>query len=111
MICDRSSEPFNYEISLEERLLLKYGESLEKVNDEVWIIPGGHQTINVEENIYEYISVAIPMKKLHPKFGDDDSEGLELIYSSGESLEEDNSSEETTDPRWEALKKLKNSEN
>lgn len=111
LICDRSSEAFDYGIDLSEQLILKYGEEFDKVNEEVWVIPSNFQTINVEEIIYEYIGVAIPMKKLHPKFGEDDSEGVELVYSSADESSDDESEETTNDPRWDILKKLKNSEN
>ena len=43
------------------------------------------------------------MKKLHPKF-QDESDDDEMIYISDA---DEQSQEESTDPRWEALKKLK----
>lgn len=107
LTCDRSLEEFDYAIDLDQKLILKYGEVFDDNNEEIWVIPDSTQTFNVERNIFEFINVAIPMKRLHPKFNDEDSEDIELVYSSEpeESIEIE---EETTDPRWAALKDLKN---
>ncbi len=108
LVCDRSTEVYMHSLDLKERLILKYGEEFDDSNDEVWIIPQGIQQLNVMRNIAEFINVAIPMKRLHPKFGEDDAEGMELIYTSD--LEEDEV-EQTTDPRWAALQQLKDLKN
>jgi uncharacterized protein len=110
LTCDRSLEKFMFPIDLKERLILKYGQELDDSNDDVWTIPEGLQVFNVKRNVLEFINVAVPMKRLHPKFGEDDAEGMELIYTS-ESLSDGSSSEEEIDPRWAALKELKNSKN
>lgn len=108
LICDRSLEEFNFPLAIKERLILKYGDELDDSGDDVWIVPYGIQTFNVKRNILEFINVAIPMKRLHPKFREDDAEGMELIYSSEDEIE---SQEEDVDPRWAALQQLKNSKN
>tara|TARA_R110000868_G_scaffold367277_2_gene630247 strand:+ start:515 stop:1057 length:543 start_codon:yes stop_codon:yes gene_type:complete len=108
LICDRSLEEFKFPLAIKERLILKYGDELDDSGDDVWIVPYGIQTFNVKRNILEFINVAIPMKRLHPKFGEDDAEGMELIYSSEDEIE---SQEENVDPRWAALQQLKNSKN
>lgn len=108
LICDRSLEEFNFPLAIKERLILKYGEELDDSGDEVWVVPYGIQTFNIKRNILEFINVVIPMKRLHPKFGEDDAEGMELIYSSEDEIE---SQEEDIDPRWAALQQLKNSKN
>jgi uncharacterized metal-binding protein YceD (DUF177 family) len=53
--------------------------------------------------MYEFIAVAIPIKKLHPRFRDEDGgdEAGKIVYRA--STEGDSS----VDPRWDALKKLK----
>ena len=108
LICDRSLEEFKFPLAIKERLILKYGEELDDSGDEVWIVPYGIQTFNVKRNILEFINVVIPMKRLHPKFGEDDAEGMELIYTSEDEIE---GREENIDPRWAALQQLKNSKN
>ncbi|MEQ6119578.1 DUF177 domain-containing protein [Reichenbachiella sp. MALMAid0571] len=109
LVCDRSLEEFMFPLAINERLILKYGDELDDSGDDVWIVPYGIQTFNVKRNILEFINVAIPMKRLHPKFGEDDAEGMELIYSSED--DESESQEEDIDPRWAALQQLKNLKN
>jgi uncharacterized protein len=107
LICDRSLEPFDLEINLDNKLILKYGEELDESDDEIWIIPDTTQIFNIERNIFEFINVAIPMKRLHPDLEADDSDETTLVYSSEVEEEPKEETEETVDPRWAALKNLK----
>jgi len=104
LVCDRSLEKFDYPLKFTKGLILKYGDEESELDDEIMIITRDKQRINVAQPIYEYISLAIPMKKLHPRFeGEDDTD--EMIYSSKQETEDNN--DEAVDPRWQALKKLK----
>lgn len=107
LTCDRSLEVFMHPVSLQERLLIKYGDENQSLDEEVEVIRNDTSSINIGGWIYEYITVAIPMKKLHPRYQDeaDENEESELIYSTP--LEEP--TDEVADPRWEMLKKLKDS--
>jgi uncharacterized metal-binding protein YceD (DUF177 family) len=112
LICDRSLEPFDYPIGIKENLILKYGEEFDDSRDDIWVIPNVQESIDLEIIIYQYLSLAVPMKKLHPDFeGQDDEEGFELVYSSEADEPMKEESEETVDPRWAALKNIKNLEN
>lgn len=107
LICDRSMENFDYPVALSEKLILKYGDEFDDSRDDFWVIPSTQQRINVEQILYEFLSLAVPMKKLHPKFQDEDEEGLEFVYSSEDEIVEEEE-EKKTDPRWDALKNIKN---
>ena len=102
LVCDRSLEKFNHELIIDEEIVLKYGEEAKVISEEIEIITSNTQRINVANYLYEFISVSIPMKKLHPRFADE-SEKNQIIYSSN-----DETKESDTDPRWSELKKLKN---
>ncbi len=107
LICDRSLESFMFPIKKEETLMIKFGEEDIELSEEIISIQRDTQQINVAQNIFEYLTVAIPMKRLHPKFNDEDEDETDsLIYSSDEDQEEVD--QESIDPRWEALKKLNN---
>lgn len=112
LICDRTLEPFDYPLDIDQKLILKYGEEAEELTDEIEIISRNSQHINVAQYIYEFIGLAIPMKKLHPKLAQaeyqENEEGI-LVYSSGEAATDDESAEanEAIDPRFDILKKLK----
>jgi uncharacterized metal-binding protein YceD (DUF177 family) len=108
LVCDRSLEPFYYPIKLQKNLILKFGEEEEDLDgDEIIFIPWNTQTIQLEQYIYEFLSLEVPIKKLHPRYLNEDSSEEEiLIYSS--SMESDNKEkeEDVIDPRWQKLKNL-----
>ena len=100
LICDRSLEHFDYPINVNQEVIYKYGDEEKELSENVFVILKDTQEINISDFLYEFITLEIPMKKLHPKFKDD-NDSDEMIYTSqGEK-------ESETDPRWEALKKLK----
>ncbi len=106
LICDRSLDSFDYPIDLEEQLIIKFGEENYTLSEDVIVIKNDTATLDVSEYIYEFISLAVPLKKLHPRFAEIEDEQPDLIYTSHEESEEEEN-KDTTDPRWEALKKLK----
>jgi uncharacterized protein len=116
LVCDRSLEKFNYPIKLDKKLIFKFADEFSELSDEILTIPKDTQKLNMAQYIFEFIGLAIPMKKLHPRFiTEDEHEDAEaiLIYStkkSTESEEEDNSSGDT-DPRWNILNNLKKNDN
>ena len=68
-------------------------------------------TVSLElgQYIYEFIALAIPLKKLHPRFQEEADEGDaegKIVYSSSAEPTETKNGEEI-DPRWNILKKLK----
>ena len=90
-------------------MIYKLGHGNEELSDEIMMIDKDSQVINIADLLFEFISLEIPMKKLHPRFvTDEETEGeLEAIYFSEEEEGESDDQEEETDPRWAALKKLK----
>lgn len=116
LICDRTLEPFIEPIHLQERVFYKFGEEAKELTDDVIVIPHGTATINVAHHIYDFISLSVPMKKLHPRFRNSEENALEnddeilLIYSSPvEGVDEEAHKDELIDERWQILKeKFKN---
>ncbi|MGJ3234805.1 YceD family protein [Marivirga sp.] len=105
LISDRSLEPFQYPIDIDKKLLYKYGEEEQELEEDVMVITKNTQVINVGHFIYETIALQIPLKKLHPDEIEEDEEHNEYVYidDAEEDIEEE---EEKIDPRWEALKNL-----
>ncbi|MEM6829171.1 MAG: DUF177 domain-containing protein [Bacteroidota bacterium] len=102
LTCDRSLEPFDYAVDASQELIYKFGDEDKELSDNMFVIRKDTQEVNIGRFLYEFISLEIPMKKLHPRFHDE-NETDELIYSSNKNDEKD----KDIDPRWEALKKLK----
>ncbi len=105
LICDRSLDGFDYDLETESEIVLKFGEEAGELSDQIEMIPFNTQMINVGKYIYEYISVAIPMKKLHPRYENDSMDDI-IVFSSKNEQEENSN----IDPRWSELEKLKNKE-
>jgi uncharacterized protein len=107
LICDRSLEPFDLPIATKRKIVFKYGDADEEISDEIVIIHRDTATLKLGQYIYEFIALAIPMKKLHPRFQQEDTDEStegKIVYSS-ETPDEDQG--ESIDPRWDILKKLK----
>jgi len=102
LVCDRSLEEFDYPLMIKKRVVFKYGEEPKEISDEIIIITKDQVQLDLGQLMYEFIALQIPMKKLHPRFSEDENKGG-VVYTS--STKEDN--DEKIDPRWEALKKLK----
>ncbi len=109
LTCDRSLEPFDYPIDTTRRMLFKYGEKDEEITDEIMTISRDTVSLELGQFIYEFIALAIPLKKLHPRFQEEADEGDaegKIVYSSSAEPTETKNGEEI-DPRWNILKKLK----
>lgn len=102
LICDLSVRPFDHEIQSRRELRMKFGDTEDELSDEIVIIPWDSKWINVAEYIYQFVLLEIPMKKIHPDLRT--QERPDVLYRT---QEEEIEEEETIDPRWEALKKLK----
>lgn len=107
--CDRSLEEFEYPFSTIEKLILKFGEHDEDLADGIKIINKNTQSLDLSHEIYELISLTIPMKKLHPKYTEeaDDINNEGFIVYSTENTNKENTENTAIDPRWAALKNLK----
>jgi uncharacterized protein len=102
LVCDRSLDEFDFPIDVSSRIIFKYGDEDKEISDEVVMIHRGTETLELGQFIYEFIALAIPMKKLHPRFEDEAGDEGGIVYTS----ETEEKKKEETDPRWEMLKKL-----
>jgi uncharacterized protein len=89
-------------------VIYKFGAEEKEIDDDVIQITRNHQIINLAQNIFELITIAVPMKKLHPRYDLEAEPDDELIYTTRDIEEESEDDSSEPDPRWEALKKLKN---
>jgi uncharacterized metal-binding protein YceD (DUF177 family) len=123
LTCDRSLEPFDEPLDLNEKVVYKYGPVEEEISEDIFMITKDTPSVNVAQLIYEYILLALPAKKIHPDYRtaedeeeDEDFESeVEYFVDEVEDeeeipLDEEESTEERVDPRWDILKNLKNKE-
>lgn len=103
LVCDITNAVFNHFISNDVKVLVKFGEEYDDSGEDVITIPRQDSAFNIAHLIYETIVLSVPMKKISPDVTEEDLELLET-FSPKEEKEEESTE---TDPRWEALKKLK----
>ena len=116
LICDRSLDKFTQEISIQEPYIYKFGDTRKVVAEDMEIIPFGVAEINIAQLIFDLVALSVPVKKLHPRYDEEEEEGGGYAYSTKTEAtakpeegaeEKSEDKEENVDPRWAALKSLK----
>ncbi len=109
LTCDRSLDEFDQPLDVAERLLVRFGDENKELDDDVLQITPDTQTLPLAQHLYDYIGLALPMKKLHPRFqneADDNPDApVKLIFSTRDENEAP-ADDEPADPRWAVLKNL-----
>ena len=111
--CDRCLDEMDQEIDTINRLVVRYGEEYSEETAELIIFPEDKRIISIAWYLYEFIVLNIPIKHVHDEIDKCNKEMIAkyLEYQAVDITDDekvDDSSEEYTDPRWDALKKLKN---
>lgn len=108
--CDRCGDDFTLPITSKDRIIVKIGESLvtEDEDEIIFLSPGAHE-IDISHPIYEMIILGLPNKRVHKNIEDCNQEVIARLAEFGviENPTKEEEKEEDTDPRWDALKKLK----
>jgi uncharacterized metal-binding protein YceD (DUF177 family) len=103
--CDRCLELFYIKVSCTNKLYVKQGKEWDDTDPEIIIMPVEQQHFDMSQFFYEFIHLALPIKRTHP----DDSKGNstcdpEMIRNLEDHLI---TGENNSDPRWDELRKLK----
>lgn len=69
--CDRTGELFNYPLHIERAVQFKLGETYQELDLDLYMIGREASYIEVAQHIYDFVHIAIPMKRLHPRFNED----------------------------------------
>ena len=119
LICDRCLDDLIFPIDTTYDITVKYGDDYNDDSDTVLEIPWSDNDLNVAYMLYDTVSLAIPIKHVHPlgkcnkamsailhkhnavKVDDFEQELLDSVD------DDDNASADApSDPRWDALKSL-----
>ena len=92
LTCDRSLDLFDFPVEIMQKMILKFSDHNEEITEELMLIDRNTQYINVAQDIFDFIGLQIPIKKLHPRFIKD-----EVTYESLMKKFEDEYKEEDTD--------------
>jgi uncharacterized metal-binding protein YceD (DUF177 family) len=109
--CDRCLGDVEIPIKTDNRLLITFGKTYSETSDEQITVSEEDGTINIAWFIYEFIVLALPMKRVH-KTGECDWEMTSKLREySVEQIDEDAADESEResariDSRWEALRNL-----
>lgn len=112
--CDVTNEPFDLPINSTMDMVVKFGDSFNDDNEELLILPHGAYEFNIAQYIYEMLVLAVPLKRVHPGVEDGSlsSDIIDKLKELQPGLDPETTQEnEQTDPRWDALKKLKTDNN
>jgi uncharacterized protein len=104
--CDRCLEMFFQPVYCENRLLVNFGKRIEDSDPDILSVPADEHELDLKQHIYEFIYLALPIKRVHPddKMGNSTCDPVMLKKLDEFIIEE----EIKIDPRWEELKKLMN---
>ena len=105
--CDTTNEPYDQIVDGQYHFVVKFGDEFNDDNEDILILPHGSHEINIRQYIYESIVLAMPTRRIHPGIEDGTlkSEILEKLEELSPKLEKE-TEKESTDPRWDDLKKL-----
>ncbi len=101
--CDRCLGEFDLPVAGKERLIVKFGNEPEGETDDILVIPDKEHELNISHHLYEFISLLLPFKKVHGE----DGQGNSLCDPEVIKVMDGHQEEPGADPRWDALKKLK----
>lgn len=106
VMCDRCGDPFDLPVWGENKLVVSLTNDRFDNENDIVAIPIDSAEIDVSQFLYEYISVLLPQRRIHP----DNAEGAsgcnpEAIKMLNKLAVQEQ--EKKTDPRWDALNKLK----
>lgn len=108
--CDLTNEPYDQEISDSYHFVVKFGDEYNDENEDLLILPHGSYEVNIQQYIYETAVLAVPSRRIHPgvKDGSLKSDILNKLeeLSPKPKGEEEKPEDNSTDPRWDSLKKL-----
>jgi len=105
LTCDRSLEIFDHDVEANYKIIYKVGIEENIVSEDSIIKPFDFDSreLDIEGEVRDTLLLNIPAKKIHPKFMDEYGNVTEFETKKfGEGAEDDN-----IDPRWNALKELK----
>jgi uncharacterized metal-binding protein YceD (DUF177 family) len=118
--CDRCLDDITMEVVSQNKLIVKFGREYSEESDEIVIIPEDDGEINIAWFLYEFVSLSLPIKKVHApgkcnrmmssklnkhktSSNDSDEDSDESTEDDAIVFEDDNSQ---TDPRWDGLKNI-----
>lgn len=112
MECDRCTDPIEVAVKGNYQLIYKFDTKESEDETLVTIYPEEFE-IDIQDSILEFVSVSLPSRSVHEE-GECNEEMIDLlseyvmVSTEENSVEDEEDDDEDIDPRWSALKGLKN---
>ncbi len=111
--CDRCLKDFDLEIESNENLVVKHGNPNESTDD-ILVIPEGIDEFELKQYLYEYITLAVPIRKVPCEKDSElykcDAKTLKSLNAISTAVEK-KEDVEMNNPMWEQLSKIKYNKN
>ncbi|GAB4427796.1 MAG: hypothetical protein OHK0039_46230 [Bacteroidia bacterium] len=110
VICDRCGNPYMHPIDETQRIIYAFDKSLDFEGYEVMYAESHEQELVLTQELYDFMILAIPMRKVPPAdqhLCPPDVLHLLGLDEQGNPLENQEDPNDEEDPRWAALKKLR----
>ena len=111
--CDRCLEPYDEDLDFAQRVVYAFDEDLEFDTDEVVLIDENNPFLYVGKDLYDFVALQVPLRKVPSEEVHVCPEAVLQMLGEIESDEDEtipDEEEDNIDPRWAALKKLKEQE-
>lgn len=109
--CDRCGNPYPHQLHTQQRIIYAFDEEMKFEGYEVMYVDPHEGQLSIVQELYDFIALAIPMRRVPDESVHTCSEEVLKILGLAETEETDDASEidpeENTDPRWDALRGLK----
>lgn len=108
VVCDRCLGLLDLPVAASAQLVVKFGEQSSDVSDvdEVLWLAYDEHTLALEQHLYDYISLSLPVRRVHDDLPFGQSACSEEMLNLLDRFTPQN--EAPTDPRWDALKNALN---
>jgi uncharacterized protein len=101
-VCDRCLEEYPENISGNEQIIVKFNEDKNEDSDEIKVLSPSEHHIDISQDIFEFITLMLPYKKVHPL----DKKGKSTCDPEIIKILENLNVQNNIDPRWDELKKI-----
>ncbi len=105
--CDRCLAEIPQQVEAESKLIVKFGDEAEDDDEMIVTLPEAEYEIDLSPYIYDYIMLSLPWKMDCSGMKESEKPCDEEVLKKISQLQENKDDDESGDPRWDALKKLK----
>ncbi len=109
--CDRCLKDFDFPIHANEDLVIRHGKPSEST-DEILVVPEGQDEVDISHYLYEYITLALPARRVPCELDEErfecDEDTLKRLEDLSHEGAQDNNE---NNPMWEQLSKIKYNKN